>query len=245
MARRDKETGLLEEVITIRFHTKVTKGGRNLSMAVLIAVGDGRGKIGLGYGKARGVPAAIAKAAKEARANMAKINLVGDTITHEILGHYGSAQVFMKPASEGTGVKAGKTVRALMSVLGVRNVLTKVQGPTNPLNVAKAAMQALTSMQSVAEVEALRGVKVDMYHPQLNKPKPKAAPEAAEPTAEEAPAVAEAPAAEAAPAAEEAPVVAEAPAAEAAPAAEKAPEPVEAAVESAEAAPEPEAPPAE
>lgn len=167
---RGRDSGLLEEVITIRFHTKVTKGGRNLSVGVLVAVGNGKGRLGLGYGKARGVPAAIEKANKEAQANMVKVNLVGDTVAHEAWGEHGSARVLLKPASPGTGVKAGGTVRSIMQVAGVHNVLSKIYGPTNPINVAKATMNALTSMRSKAEVERLRGVEVEISHPQMNQP---------------------------------------------------------------------------
>ncbi len=219
MARREQESGVLEEVIAIRFHTKVTKGGRKLSVAALVAVGDGNGKVGLGYGKASGVPQAIEKANKEARASMIKVHLVGDTIAQEVLGRHGAARVLLIPASPGTGVKAGGTVRAILQVLGVHNVLSKVFGNTNPVNVAKATMTALAEMQSVAQVERLRGVKLHMFHPQFGKPEEaKAAPVAAAATA-----VAEA---EEAPQAVETPEVveaAEAPTAEA-PAAEEAPQ---------------------
>ena len=169
MARREQESGVLEEVIAIRFHTKVTKGGRKLSVAALVAVGDGNGKVGLGYGKASGVPLAIEKANKEARANMIKVNRVGDTIAHEALGRHGAARVLLKPASPGTGVKAGSTVRSILQVLGVHNVLSKVFGNTNPVNVAKATMEALQQMQSVGQVERLRGVKLHMFHPQFGE----------------------------------------------------------------------------
>lgn len=166
MARTDRESGLPEQVIDIRFHTKVTKGGRNLSIGAVVAVGDQKGKVGLGYGKARAVPEAIEKAVKEARANMVRIQMVGDTVAHEIRGRHGSAEVLLMPASQGTGVKAGRTVRAILDMLGVRNILSKVYGPTNPLNVAKATMNALTGLRSVAEVEALRGVEIKLRHPQ-------------------------------------------------------------------------------
>ena len=169
MARREQDSGALEEVIAIRFHTKVTKGGRKLSVAALVAVGDGNGKVGLGYGKASGVPLAIEKANKEARASMIKVNRVGDTIAHEGLGRHGAARVLLKPATPGTGVKAGGTVRAILKVLGVRNVLSKVFGNTNPVNVAKATMRALDQMQSVSQVERLRGVKLQMFHPQTGE----------------------------------------------------------------------------
>jgi small subunit ribosomal protein S5 len=160
---------MLEEVIGIYFHTKVTKGGRNLSVAALVAVGDGRGKVGLGYGKASGVPMAIEKAGKEARASMMSINLIGDTIAHEITGRHGAARVLLLPASPGTGVKAGGTVRSILMVAGVHNVLSKIHGNTNPINVAKATMDALTGLMSLDEVKELRGVDVRLFHPQADQ----------------------------------------------------------------------------
>ncbi len=160
------EGGVQDEVITIRFHTKVTKGGRKLSVAALVAVGDGKGRVGLGYGKATGVPQAIEKATKEARGSMVRVNMVGDTIAHEAVGRHGAARVYLKPASPGTGVKAGSTVRAILQVLGVHNVLSKVFGNTNPINVSRATMNALEEMRSVDEVERLRGVSLQAFHPQ-------------------------------------------------------------------------------
>ena len=232
MAQRDKNSGLFEEVIAIRFHTKVTKGGRNLSVGVLVAVGDGRGKIGIGYGKARGVPAAIEKAAKEGRAAMVPISLIGDTVGHEAWGSHGSVRVLIKPASPGTGVKAGKTVRAMMQVLGVHNVLTKVYGPTNPLNVAKATLDALRQMHTVAELEALRGVQIQISHPQARLKAQEEAAAAAAETAEAATAVA---------VAEQEPAPAEAPEAETEPEAETGPQQNAATEETvAEAEPKPE-----
>jgi len=177
-ARRQRDSGLQEEVISIRFHTKVTKGGRNLSVGVVVAVGDGKGRVGLGYGKARGVPQSIEKAAKEARTAMVRVNMVGNTVAHEVWGRHGSSRVFLKPARPGTGVKAGGTVRAVLQVLGIHNVLSKVYGPTNPVNVAKATMDALRQLRSVEEVEALRGVSLQVRHPQFAVEAPSAAPQA-------------------------------------------------------------------
>lgn len=168
MADRRGEGGFSDQVITIRFHTKVTKGGRKLSVASLVAVGDGNGRVGLGYGKAAGVPLAIEKANKDARSDLVQVPMVGDTIAHECVGRHGAARVLLKPASPGTGVKAGKTVRAILQVLGVHNVLSKVFGNTNPVNVAKATMQALREMRPLEEVERLRGVSMHMFHPQAD-----------------------------------------------------------------------------
>ncbi len=166
MSDRHEEGGLKDEVISIRFHTKVTKGGRKLSCAALVAVGDGQGKVGLGYGTATGVPMAIEKGVKEARANMKKVCLVGDTVGHTVVGKHDAARVLLKPASPGTGVKAGSTVRAVLRVAGVHNVLSKVYGNTNPVNVAKATLNALRKVRSAEEVAKLRGVDVRLFHPQ-------------------------------------------------------------------------------
>ncbi|MHC4479434.1 MAG: 30S ribosomal protein S5 [Planctomycetota bacterium] len=181
MAKRDEESGVIEEVIGIYYHTKVTKGGRNLTYAALVAVGDGRGKVGLGYGKAKAVPGAIEKASKEARGKMKEISMVGDTIAHEVIGRHGAARVMLRPASRGTGVKAGGSVRSVLKAAGVHNVLSKVHGNTNPINVAKATVSALRELRSVGEVERLRGVNVRLFHPQAER-EPGAAevPEAAE-----------------------------------------------------------------
>ena len=169
MANREKDREFLDEVLAIRVHTKVTKGGRTLSFGALVAVGDGKGRVGLGYGKARGVPMAIEKASKEAKHSMVSIPLIGSTVCHEQAGEHKAARVIIKPAAPGTGVKAGGTVRAIMNVLGVSNVLTKSLGNNNPINLAKATMNALERMQSVAEVEHVRGVKVSLRHPQRNQ----------------------------------------------------------------------------
>ena len=120
---RESDSGLMERVIAIRFPSKVTKGGRSLSVSALVAIGNGEGRVGIGYGKARGVPMAIEKANKEARIAMTDVYLVGDTVGHEVTGEQDSAHVLISPASPGTGVKAGATVRAILEVLGVRNVL--------------------------------------------------------------------------------------------------------------------------
>ncbi len=166
MAEINKESGLLEQVMEIRFPNKVTKGGRTLGVAALVAVGNGKGKVGVGYGKARAVPQAIEKAVKDARASMVDVYMVGDTVGQEVIGRQDAAHVLLKPASPGTGVKAGATVRAILEVLGVHNVLTKVRGNTNPINVAKATMNALRSIRSPEEVSRLRGVDVKIHHPQ-------------------------------------------------------------------------------
>ena len=123
-----------------------------------------------GYGKARGVPMAIEKAAKEAKQKMVSVPLVGDTVSHEQQGEHKAAKVLLKPAAPGTGVKAGSAVRAIMSVLGVHNVLTKSLGNNNPINLAKATMNALQAMRSVEETESARGTKISPRHPQWRPP---------------------------------------------------------------------------
>ncbi len=168
MADWDNQGGLMDEVLTIRMHTKVTKGGRNLSFAALVAVGNGNGSVGLGYGKAPGVPMAIEKANTEARDAMVEVPLIGDTVCRENTGEHKSSSVIVKPAAPGTGVKAGGTVRSIMQVLGVHNVLTKSLGRNNPLNLAKATMNALGEMRPIERVEDLRGVSVHLKHPQID-----------------------------------------------------------------------------
>jgi small subunit ribosomal protein S5 len=164
----EESSGLTEIVIDIRRSAKVTKGGRNFSFGALVVVGDGKGRVGIGYGKAREVPMAVNKGTKEAQQNMEAVNLIGDTIPHEVEGRHGSCRVFMKPASLGTGVKSSSTVRAILEAVGVRNILTKCYGSTNKVNVAKATMDALRNLHSRAEIADLRGVEVQMRHPQLS-----------------------------------------------------------------------------
>ncbi len=173
MAQRVNSSEMLEEVLTIRMHTKVTKVGRNLTFAALVAVGNGRGRIGLGYGKASGVPLAIEKANKRAMENMFEVPLIGDTLSHEQIGEHKSSRVLLKPAAPGTGVKAGGTIRGMLQVLGVHNVLTKSLGRNNPINLAQAAVDGLKKMRPVEEVENLRGRKIDLKHPQWYHAKPK------------------------------------------------------------------------
>jgi len=166
MVDRGQQSELLEEVMDIGVHTKVTKGGRKLSFSALVAVGNGHGKVGLGYGKAAGVPQAIEKGGKEARRNMVPVALMGDTVAHQVTGRHASTRVMLKPAAPGTGVKAGGTVRAMMSVVGVHNVLSKCFGSNNALNVARATLNALRMIRSADEVQRLRGVSVKLNHPQ-------------------------------------------------------------------------------
>jgi small subunit ribosomal protein S5 len=153
---------LKDQVVSINRVTKVVKGGKNMSFAALVVVGDpGAGVVGYGSGKAKEVPQAIRKGIESAKKNLFRINLSETTIPHQVLGRYGSGQVLLKPAPEGTGVIAGGAVRAVMTSAGVQNVLTKSLGTANPHNVIKATFDALTQLRDRAEVAALRGKQVE------------------------------------------------------------------------------------
>jgi len=153
---------LKDEVVSINRVTKVVKGGKNMSFAALVVVGDaGEGVVGYGSGKAKEVPQAIRKGIESAKKNLFKINLTETTIPHQVLGHFGAGSVMLKPAPEGTGVIAGKTVRAVMTSAGIQNVLTKSLGTANPHNVIKATFDALIQLRNKSEVAALRGKAED------------------------------------------------------------------------------------
>ncbi len=149
---------LKDQVVSINRVTKVVKGGKNMSFAALVVVGDpAEGVVGYGSGKAKEVPQAIRKGIESAKKNLLRVNLTQTTIPHQVLGHFGAGQVMLKPAPEGTGVIAGGTVRAVMTSAGVQNVLTKSLGSANPHNVIKATFDALAQLRDKAEVAALRG----------------------------------------------------------------------------------------
>ncbi len=153
---------LKDEVVSMNRVTKVVKGGKNMSFAALVIVGDpAEGVVGYGSGKAKEVPQAIRKGIEAAKKNLLKVNLTQYTIPHVVLGRYGAGQVLLKPAPEGTGVIAGKTVRAVMTAAGVQNVLTKSIGSANPHNVIKATFEALAQLRDKAEVAALRGKAIE------------------------------------------------------------------------------------
>jgi small subunit ribosomal protein S5 len=149
-----------ETVVKIKPVSKATKGGRKRSFSALVVVGDRNGRVGFGAGKAGEVPTAIEKGIKEARKNMVSVTLRGRTIPHTVIGKYGSATVFMKPASTGTGVIAGSSVRAVVEAAGIRDILTKSRGSANPVNLVKAAMNGLVSLMGKKQVELLRGVRI-------------------------------------------------------------------------------------
>src|SRR3954451_8959983 len=153
---------LKDQVIAINRVTKVVKGGKNLSFAALVVVGDPSvGVVGFGSGKAKEVPMAIRKGIESAKKNLVKVNLTNTTIPHLALGRYGSGKVLIKPAPEGTGVIAGGAVRAVMTSAGIQNVLTKSIGTTNPHNVIKATFDALKHLKNRSDVAAMRGKSVE------------------------------------------------------------------------------------
>jgi len=154
MAKQDVQNGeFLEKLIAVNRVSKVVKGGRIFSFTALTVVGDGNGRVGFGYGKAREVPAAIQKAMEKARRNMVDVDLNGHTLQHPIKGRHSGSKVYMQPASEGTGIIAGGAMRAVLEVAGVQNVLSKCYG--------SATINALTEMNSPAKVAAKRGLSVE------------------------------------------------------------------------------------
>jgi small subunit ribosomal protein S5 len=152
---------LQERVVEINRVAKVVKGGRQFGFTALTVVGDGNGRVGFGYGKARELPLAIQKAMQAARKNLHTVALKRDTIQYELRGEHGATRVFMQPASDGTGVIAGGAMRAVLECAGVRNVLAKSYGSRNPINVVRATMNALAGMRSPAQIAAKRGKSVD------------------------------------------------------------------------------------
>lgn len=151
---------LQEKLVTVNRVAKVVKGGRQFGFAALTVVGDGNGRVGFGTGKAREVPAAIQKALEQARRNMVKVSLAGQTLQYPMIGRHGAAKVFMKPASEGTGIIAGGAMRAVCEVVGIHDVLAKCIGTNNPTNVVRATINALKEMASPEAVAAKRGKTV-------------------------------------------------------------------------------------
>jgi len=161
MSKEESQTGdLNEKLIAVNRVSKVVKGGRIFSFTALTVVGDGSGRVGCGYGKAREVPAAIQKAMEKARRNMRSIELKGNTLQHPIKGRHSGSKVYMQPASEGTGIIAGGAMRAVLEVVGVQNVLSKAYGSTNPINVVRATLDALDNMNSPEHIAAKRGLSV-------------------------------------------------------------------------------------
>jgi len=160
-AQREKTDDFIEKLVTVNRVAKVVKGGRQFGFTALTVVGDGDGTIGIGYGKAKEVPAAIQKAMDKARKNMRKVHLKDGTLQHSVTGEHGAADVYMQPASEGTGIIAGGAMRAVFEAVGVKNVLAKINGTRNPINVVRATVDGLERMRSPEAVAAKRGKKVE------------------------------------------------------------------------------------
>ncbi len=159
---RDRDNdGMIEKLVAVNRVSKTVKGGRIFGFAALTVVGDGSGKVGFGYGKAREVPVAIQKSMERARKSMVDVHLNEGTIWYPIKAQHGAAKVYMQPASEGTGVIAGGAMRAVFEVLGVRNILSKAQGSRNPINLVRATINGLTSIASPSRIAAKRGKSVE------------------------------------------------------------------------------------
>jgi small subunit ribosomal protein S5 len=185
---REESRELKERVVEINRVAKVVKGGRRFSFTALVVIGDEVDRVGLGYGKAREVPLAISKAVDDAKKNLFTVPKHGTTITHEIVGRFGAARVMLRPASEGTGVIAGGGVRAVLELGGIRDILAKSLGTTNPINMLNATINGLQSLRRPEEVAAQRGLTISQVLPARAKPQEEetpVVPEEPAPVAEE------------------------------------------------------------
>lgn len=156
-----RQLDLQEKVVEVRRVTKVVKGGRNFRFAALVVVGDENGHVGIGSGKAMEVPDAIRKAVEDAKKNLIKVPMVGTTIPHEVIGHFGAGRIIIMPAQEGTGVIAGGAARDLLELAGLKDVRAKCLGSRNPRNMVNATIEGLKSLKTAEEIAALRGKKVE------------------------------------------------------------------------------------
>lgn len=160
--RREKEdNGFEDRVVAIKRVTKVVKGGRNMRFSALIVIGDEKGRVGMGMGKAVEIPEAIRKAVEDAKKHLVTVPIVGTTIPHEVIGKYGTGKVVLMPAPEGSGVIAGGPARAVIESVGIKDIVTKSYGTNNPINVVKATIEGLSRLKTIEEVARLRGKSVE------------------------------------------------------------------------------------
>lgn len=155
-----KNEELIEKLVSVKRHSKTVKGGRIMSFAALTVVGDGKGRVGVGRGKSREVPAAIQKAMENAKKNMVSVNLNNDTLWYPVISNHGASKVFMQPASAGTGIIAGGAMRSVFEAIGVHNVLAKTYGSTNPVNVVRATIVGLAKIKSPEEIAEKRCLSI-------------------------------------------------------------------------------------
>ncbi len=160
-SRNESSDEFIEKIVFINRVAKVVKGGRRFSFSAIVVVGDGKGKIGYGLGKANLVPEAIRKGVEKARKDMTSVSLTETSIPHQVIGRYGAGKVLLKPASEGTGVIAGGPVRAVLEAVGVHNILTKCLGSHNPHNMVKATLNGLKSLRTAQKIAEIRGKSVE------------------------------------------------------------------------------------
>ena len=156
-----EESEFKEKLVAVNRVTKVVKGGRNFRFSALIVIGDGKGRVGCGMGKAAEIPEAIRKGVEDAKKNLITVPIVGTTIPHEVIGKFGTGSVVLKPAPEGTGVIAGGPARAVIETAGIRDIVTKSYGTNNPINVVKATIEGLSRLKTAEEVARLRGQSVE------------------------------------------------------------------------------------
>ena len=157
----ERGDGLIEKMVAVNRVTKVVKGGRIMAFSALTVVGDGDGRIGMGKGKSKEVPVAVQKAMDQARRNMIKVPLNGSTIHHAVVGKHGATKVFMQPAKEGNGVKAGGPMRLVFDAMGIHNISAKVHGSTNPYNIVRATLDGLSKLYTPSDIAAKRGLTVE------------------------------------------------------------------------------------
>lgn len=157
----ERNDGLIEKMVAVNRVTKVVKGGRIMAFSALTVVGNGNGQVGMGKGKSREVPVAVQKAMDQARRNMIKIPLKNGTIYHEVLGKHGATRVFIQPAKEGNGIKAGGSMRLVFEAVGIHNISAKVHGSTNPYNIVRATLNGLAQLYTPSDIAAKRGLAVE------------------------------------------------------------------------------------